>query len=223
MAAYLRLLALPPLRLRTGLRSADGACVPRCLLPPSPRHPGSKNTQWRSASNSFSSSHACTSDAVRSPASSSPWAPRNLQLFGSPPAATPPLLLRPPGPGASLPFPVLCSRPLPETQLGEGSRASALASPRGGAAAGRSARRRDGGNQSKTKQPSSSSLLTPPTMFRVLLETHDTNYRLHTPAPCCSSSGVSSSAPSGTDRCRVLQRGRGAAHAGRTGCQTPPH
>lgn len=41
----------------------------------------------------------------RSPTSSSPWAPRNLKLFGSPPAATPPLLLRPPHcPGASLPF-----------------------------------------------------------------------------------------------------------------------
>lgn len=42
-AAYLRLLALPPLRLLTGLRSADGAWVPRCLLQPSPRHPGSEN------------------------------------------------------------------------------------------------------------------------------------------------------------------------------------
>lgn len=41
---------------------------------------------------------------LRSPTSSSPWAPRNLRVLGSP-AATPPLLLRPPHcPAASLPF-----------------------------------------------------------------------------------------------------------------------
>lgn len=66
-AAYLHLLALPPLRLLTGLRWADGACVPRWLLPPSPRHPGSENDQWLSTSNSFSSSHACTSDGFPFP------------------------------------------------------------------------------------------------------------------------------------------------------------
>lgn len=35
-AAYLLLLVLLLLRLLTGLRSADGACEPRCLHPPSP-------------------------------------------------------------------------------------------------------------------------------------------------------------------------------------------
>lgn len=66
-AAYLRLLALPPLRLLAGLRSADGACVPRCLLQPSPRHLGSEKSQQLSTSSSFSSSHGCTSAGLALP------------------------------------------------------------------------------------------------------------------------------------------------------------
>ena len=134
-AAYLRLLALPPLRLLTGLRSADGACAPRCLLPPSPRPPGPENNEWLCTFNSFSSSHACTSDGFPFPHVLIPVG--SAEPACSPPAATPPLHL------AVLVrrcrffrVLILCSRPLPEIKAEEENRASALASPRGGPAAG---------------------------------------------------------------------------------------
>lgn len=82
-AAYLRLLALPPRRLLTGLRSADGACVPRCLLPPSPRHPGSENNQWLGFPLPAPSPLVTPAHRMlfRSPTSSSPWAPREPAAF----------------------------------------------------------------------------------------------------------------------------------------------
>lgn len=67
----------------------------------------------------------------------------------------------------------------------------------------------------------------PLTMFRVLQENTTTivsTPRLGLqPAPRCCSSSSFRSAPSWTDRCQFHQRGDGAAHPGRTGCQTPIH
>lgn len=142
-AAYLRLLALPPLRLLTGLRSADGACVPRCLLPPSPRHPGSENNQWLSTSNSFSSSHACTSDGFPFPHVLIPVCSAEPAAFwlsscrdpSSAPASTS-LSRCLAAVSFRFRFVILWSRPLPEIQLEVENRASALVSPRGGPAAG---------------------------------------------------------------------------------------
>lgn len=179
---------------------------------------------------------------LRPATSSSPWVPRNLRLFGSPPAATPPLLLRPPHcPAASLPPRCLLIQRaclFPEIQLEVGNRASALASPRGGPASesgwsfpmlGALTHRvravNDGGNQKRKSSP----LLvqTPLTMFVQQENTQQLSSpppRLSLqPAPRCWCSSSFRSAPSWTDRCGFHQRGNGAAQPGRTGCQTPLH
>lgn len=126
-AAYLRLLAL---RLLTGLRSADGACVPRCLLRPSPGL--GKTVSSSPTSSSFSSSHGCTSAAFTLPDVLIPVGSSEPACFGLPssaPASTP----------LSLLLPIQCSRGFPQLQLAVETRASALASPRGGPASGGSA------------------------------------------------------------------------------------
>lgn len=162
-AAYLRLLALPPLRLLTGLRPADGAWVPRWLLPPSPRRPGSENNQWLPH---FQTPSPLVTPArrmlFRPPTSSSPWAPWTLRLSA-------PLLPRPflcscvhltaPAPGCRL-YPLLASPP----RAPAGGRTQSIRA--GGAAGARlllpgarraDARRqrgeRDGGKRNKTRDP----------------------------------------------------------------------
>lgn len=196
-AAYLRLLALPPLRLLTGLRSADGACVPRCLLQPSPRHPGSKNNFHFHLLLLQSRLH--------------------VGWFYAPPRPHPRGLHETCGFSALLrPRPLLCSCvrltvPLPrclliqraclfpEIQLEVGNRASALASPRGGPASesgwsfpmlGALTHRvravNDGGNQKRISSPPP--VQTPLTMF---VQQENTQQLSSPPSPsrftaCCS-------------------------------------
>lgn len=160
-AAYLCLLALPPLRLLTGLRSADGAWMPRWLLPPSPCRPGSENNQWLPH---FRTPSPLVTPArrmlLRSPTSSSPWAPWNLRLLA--PLLPRPLLcscvhLTTPVPRCRF-YPLLASPP----KAPDGGRKRSIRA--GGAAGARlllpDARRadarcqrgeRDGGNQNKTR------------------------------------------------------------------------
>lgn len=90
-AAYLLLLVLL-LRLLTGLRSADGACEPRCLHPPS-SPPWIENNLCFNGSPLPGPSPLITLTTWMRYALHVliPTGSTNLQVFGSPPAATPPL------------------------------------------------------------------------------------------------------------------------------------
>lgn len=184
---------------------------------------------------------------LRSPTSSSPWAPRNLRVFwlscrdpSSAPASTPLSRCLTAG---SFRFAFLSNVPVPSQSYSwrwkpehprwllpeaEQHPESGWSFPMLGALTHRgSALKATEEIRTKYKILTPPPVKPPPDNVPRPARKHN-YYRLHPrlglqPAPRCSSSWVFRSAPSWTDRCQFHQRGNGAAHTGRTGCQTPLH
>lgn len=221
--------------------------MPRCLLQPSPRHPGSENSQQLPASGSFSSSHGCTSAGFTLPHVLIPVGSTDPACFwlscrdpSSAPAST---ALSRCLAAVSFRFAFLSNVAVPSQSYSrrwgpehprwllpeaDQHQESGWSFPMLGALTHRgSALKATGGISTKYKILSTPPVQPPPDNVPRPARKHN-YYGLHPrlglqPAPRCSSSWVFRSAPSRTDLCQFHQRGNGAAHPGRTGCQAPLH